>query len=317
MNPPLDGRVQSGILAVDAGGSGTRVRHTAGSSQVTTAAAPWTAGDRVATLGSCIAAAWSEMGAPETAVVSIGAAATPASTLETARLGRLVCEAVSAEEVLIANDALTAHLGALGGVAGVSLIVGTGVACLVGGADPETPPKVVEGHGYLIGDIGSAFWIGRHAVRAVLDAHQAGAPISPLGRLLEEQWGDLSGASYRIHALPDPVSAVAGLAPAVTALVERDELAATVVERAAHCLVGIVARALTLAPPGGRPLVALGGGVLGEGTWLRSRVAELVGQLVEETQLISSLGSPLDGAVALARLPYVPAGVQRWTKEPS
>ncbi len=225
MNPPLDGRVQSGILAVDAGGSGTRVRHTAGSSQVTTAAAPWTAGDRVATLGSCIAAAWSEMGAPETAVVSIGAAATPASTLETARLGRLVCEAVGAEEVLIANDALTAHLGALGGVAGVSLIVGTGVACLVGGADPETPPKVVEGHGYLIGDIGSAFWIGRHAVRAVLDAHQAGAPISPLGRLLEEQWGDLSGASYRIHALPDPVSAVAGLAPAVTALVERDELA--------------------------------------------------------------------------------------------
>ena len=54
---------------------------------------------------------------------------------------------------------MTSHAGALSLGWGVSLVAGTGVACLAVPAEGE--PRIVGGHGYLLGDEGGAFWIGR------------------------------------------------------------------------------------------------------------------------------------------------------------
>ena len=51
---------------------------------------------------------------------------------------------------------------------GVSVVAGTGVACLTVPADGAA--RIVGGHGYLIGDEGGAFWIGREGIRAALRA---------------------------------------------------------------------------------------------------------------------------------------------------
>ena len=58
------------------------------------------------------------------------------------------------------DDTVTGHIGALSGGDGVSLIVGTGVACFAMAHD-RSAVWAVDGKGFLLGDDGGGFWIGR------------------------------------------------------------------------------------------------------------------------------------------------------------
>ena len=58
-----------------------------------------------------------------------------------------------------AEDAITAHIGALPGFVGVSLTAGTGIACI--GSITGRRAVRIDGHGVLLGDDGGGFWIGR------------------------------------------------------------------------------------------------------------------------------------------------------------
>lgn len=42
--------------------------------------------------------------------------------------------------------------------------------------------RVADGHGWLLGDAGSGFWLGREAVRGLLADLDAGRAPTPLGR---------------------------------------------------------------------------------------------------------------------------------------
>ncbi|GAE70420.1 hypothetical protein JCM18909_3738 [Cutibacterium acnes JCM 18909] len=61
--------------------------------------------------------------------------------------------------VLLAHDSITSYLGALGDQLGVVTASGTGVITLAVGRHNVAR---VDGWGYIIGDAGSAFWLGRH-----------------------------------------------------------------------------------------------------------------------------------------------------------
>src|SRR3954447_25630847 len=86
-----------------------------------------------------------------------------------------VASAVPAPTVLVTNDAVTAHLGALAGEPGVVIVAGTGVIALAVGEDEVAR---ADGWGTRLGDDGGGYWIGRAGLAAALRAHdgRGGSP---------------------------------------------------------------------------------------------------------------------------------------------
>src|SRR5215217_1934342 len=58
------------------------------------------------------------------------------------------------------------------------------------------------GHGYLLGDEGSGYWIGREAVRAALRAADGTGPPTVLAALVQEAFESLVGAEQQVHQRP-------------------------------------------------------------------------------------------------------------------
>jgi N-acetylglucosamine kinase-like BadF-type ATPase len=139
---------------------------------------------------------------------------------------------VLARTVHILSDAEAAYFGALGERSGVLLLAGTGSMAL--GRDRRGRWARSGGLGPLLGDEGSAFWIGREWLKA--NAH--GRSFRRLRRIL---------------ASPDPVARIAALAPDVLRRARGGSpLARHVVAAAQTALADLVidtARALRLRRP--------------------------------------------------------------------
>ncbi|GAA3396908.1 N-acetylglucosamine kinase [Streptomyces roseoviridis] len=178
---------------------------------------------------------------------------------------------------------------------GLVLIAGTGAT----GARVRGRRVVAaaDGDGWLLGDAGSGFWLGREALRAVLRALDGRGPATALAEPVGELCGGLGkerlvGYAYRAH----PVR-LAELSPLVVAAAEAgDGVAAGLLDRAADELTGTV-RALR--PVAGEPLVVTGG-LLGPRGPLLGRLAERVAELGLRP---SPVRDGAGGAVALARTP--------------
>jgi glucosamine kinase len=88
-------------------------------------------------------------------------------------------------EVAVVSDLVAAFAAGTPAPDGSLLIAGTGaVAAAMTG---RSPSRWRDGHGWLLGDDGSGFWIGREAVRAALSALDGSGPRSAL---LETVIGD-------------------------------------------------------------------------------------------------------------------------------
>jgi len=80
-----------------------------------------------------------------------------------------------AKRVAVMQDAEIAHVGALGGKPGIVVFAGTGSVAL--GTAPGVSTFVrAGGWGNVFGDEGSAFWIGREAIRSAMSAADRGEP---------------------------------------------------------------------------------------------------------------------------------------------
>jgi glucosamine kinase len=141
---------------------------------------------------------------------------------------------------------------------GTVLVAGTGATA--GAVGDHRLTRTADGHGWLLGDDGSGFWLGREAVRAALRALDAG---EPQGRLVGSVLGALdpadtvdgvqtpptrSGLDRRrdrvIQAVYSrPGVELSALAPLVTAACrDGDPQARSIVERAAAMLLGTIGR---------------------------------------------------------------------------
>jgi hypothetical protein len=115
--------------------------------------------------------------------------------------------------VLIADDAVTSHLGALEGRPGALVAAGTGIVGL--GIGPSGMARV-DGVGSLIGDEGSGWWIGRRGIIAALSAFDGRSGGSPLLLdALQREHGPAASVPALIAASPFPVGLVASFALAV------------------------------------------------------------------------------------------------------
>jgi glucosamine kinase len=84
--------------------------------------------------------------------------------------------AVTRAEVAVADDTEVALLGAFQGEPGIVVIAGTGSNALGRAADGRAAR--VGGHGFLVGDEGSAYWIASRALRAALHSYDGTGPKS-------------------------------------------------------------------------------------------------------------------------------------------
>jgi glucosamine kinase len=133
---------------------------------------------------------------------------------------------------------------------GSVLVAGTGATA--GAVVGHRLTRTADGHGWLLGDDGSGFWLGREAVRAALHALDAGEPPGRLAasvlRALDAAGPGFGGPDRRrdriiqaVHSRPGVE--LSALAPLVSAAYrDGDPQARSIVERAAAALLATIAR---------------------------------------------------------------------------
>lgn len=207
-----------------------------------------------------------------------------------------------AEELDVVADAEIAMTDAFGDGPGVLLISGTGSVAF--GRSPTGVFKRCGGWGPDCGDEGSGAWIGRRALSVVTSSHDEREPDTRLvGAVLtalelEEVDGLIAWAA---QASPGDLAALA--VPVVTLASERDLRANSICTLAAEELVlhvRTLARQLFVDERAAVP-VALAGGMLLRGSFLRRLVEHRLKSAVPGSRLHGEEVVPARGAVKLAQ----------------
>ena len=258
-------------------------------------------------------------------VVGLAGASQYAADPATARAIERVWQAAGLTcPIRVTSDVAVAFAAGTAQPAGAVLLAGTGAVAAQ--LHDREPVRLHGGYGWLLGDDGSGFWIGRQAVRATLAVLDGQAPMSPLAELVLARYfagTDTGGATGPEHAGVDrprrrpaaalirevnrrPAISLAGLAPLVMqAHASGDGTAVTIVTEAADLLLTTFAQAhpvTAAAPAVPGPVVpgpvVLGGGLLATPTPVRDLVAAGLRDAWPHAQLRIAL----DGAAAAAWL---------------
>ena len=100
----------------------------------------------------------------------------------------------------VGDDTDAALAGAFAGRPGIVVIAGTGSGAA--GRDAAGRTVRVGGHGFLLGDEGGGYWIGREAVRAALRAADGTGPPTALIDVVRAAFDTLTGAETEVHQRP-------------------------------------------------------------------------------------------------------------------
>lgn len=186
---------------------------------------------------------------------------------------------------------------------GVIVIAGTGSIAF--GRDKTGNTLRAGGWGFEIGDEGSAHWIGRAAVSAVLRASDRDGDkvaASPLAKALYKAWGvsSLSDLARAANSVPGPD--FAGLFRAVVA--SEDEPAREVLGKAGRELADVAAvviRRLFCKDDRVSVPVAMIGGVFRHAALAREAFYNELQTLVPGAHVTSQVVEPVEGALRMAR----------------
>jgi N-acetylglucosamine kinase-like BadF-type ATPase len=156
--------------------------------------------------------------------------------------------------------------------------------------DRDGTSHKVDGHGYLFGDAGSAFAIGRAGLVAVQRARDGRGPETALA--------DTSLDPVNLYPSPTLVDDVARFAPDVLrCAADGDPVARDIVVRAAGEVAETIGAAVRLTEGDGRVPVACVGGLFQGGEQL---LEPLRAHLPPRAELVPPAGNALDGAERLA-----------------
>jgi N-acetylglucosamine kinase-like BadF-type ATPase len=187
------------------------------------------------------------------------------------------------------------------------VISGTGSSAFARSADGRTARS--GGWGYLLGDEGSGFAIGRAALQIALSALEAGQQLKPLARNVLQELGvqsvsELTNSVYKCADARAKIAAIASIV--IAAATNGDAHAQEILESAARDLANIVGRAALLVglDQNQNPIaVSASGGVLVSSTTMQDRLhAELTKRGLN--CLLRVVDEPLEGCVRLAASEY-------------
>lgn len=204
--------------------------------------------------------------------------------------------------IKVVGDMETSLEAALGDGAGV--IVNAGTGSFAYGRDTTGKTLRAGGWGFEIGDEGSAHWIGRAAVSALLrasDREGENTSSSSLAKALCEAWGVSSLLDLARAANSVPPPDFAALFRAVVA--GDDALAQQVLAQAGRELAevaGVVIRRLFSHEKASVP-VAMIGGVFRHAARVREAFYNDLRMLAPRAQVMPEVVDPVEGALRMAR----------------
>ena len=211
--------------------------------------------------------------------------------------------ALPATLLVPSSDLEIALVGALAKRCGILLLAGTGSAAY--GIAPAGERLQIGGWGYLLGDEGSSYWIGRKLLRHLISVYDSGAPVDsdPLSRHCLKSLGlkqprELIAWLYRADEAP--AARVAGLAQIVTdAAGQGNDRAIDILDQAARLLVAQVAVMRERLDYADAP-IAFAGGLLSNDNYLSNLISRQLGLVRRPV----SKFPPVMGAALLAKLAW-------------
>ena len=205
------------------------------------------------------------------------------------------------EKIYLAHDSITGILGSIGLEEGSMTAVGTGVVTLSVG--PKSIARV-DGWGNLIGDCGSAYWIGRAGLERGMKGHDGRLAETKLTDILWENFSHPEEAYIVLQGSDDRVSRIASFARRVLELAPEDTAAMEIVTAAAYEL---ALSAFTAARRAGllestQPLFSWAGNVM-RAEVIRAEFERQLRLLVPNAVLMPPKGEPVDGVTLLPSVP--------------
>ena len=203
---------------------------------------------------------------------------------------------------LVVNDALVALEAGAPDQPGVVVIAGTG--SIAYGRNDRNQAARAGGWGYVLGDEGSGYWIGRSAIRAVLREADRRGPATELTAMLLNYYGvarpqDLIHQVYHGTLRPTAISALAQCV--MSAFSDGDQVAIGILRAAADELESSalsVARRLEIV--GSEFPFVLSGGIFRAVPWLKEELTRRLPLASPCSRTVLLDVEPAYGAVRLA-----------------
>lgn len=263
-----------------------------------------------ANLAAAIRQALSSAGRSEADVAAVCAGLAGAGRPENRAVALEMLTFLAPARIQVVTDAQIALAGALAGEPGVIIIAGTGSIAFGANATGETARA--GGWGWILGDEGGGYDIGRRALVASLAAVDGSAPETDLGAHICTAWGldRLEQVIIRVHSnVPASRGEIAALAPMVMKVAGAGDPVASAILREAGRALGLLAvtvlRRLGMSggePSGPAPLLSTAGGILTTSPSVLESLQQFVAGQVPASRFVPCRESPAQGAVRMALL---------------
>ena len=203
---------------------------------------------------------------------------------------------------LVVNDALIALVAGAGDEPGIVIVAGTG--SIAYGRDGAGRAARAGGWGYVLGDEGGGFWIGRAALNAVVRQYDGRGPQTMLTEMVltAMELGSPTDLIHAVYAGGLHRYAIAGMAPVVQRAAEAgDAVAGDIVVRAGIELSAAAASVITRLEMRGEPFpTLLAGGVFRGVPALVDHVVSRLAEVAPRSEVRPLDAEPAIGAVRLA-----------------
>jgi len=214
---------------------------------------------------------------------------------------RIVANRIPAERVLIVSDAAAAFAGTIGFGVGVVVVAGTG--SIAYGVNAKGKTARAGGWGWIVGDEGSGYDIGKRAIAVALRAYDGRDAPTKLVQLIKKalNLSDLTEIIDHLYVTGMKPHEVASLAPIVAEAAESgDQVALHILNEAGYELAHVTMAVIKKLRLHGHFIVAKTGGVFQMGTSINDAFERAIGQAAPECCIISSRFEPAVGAAFLA-----------------
>jgi N-acetylglucosamine kinase-like BadF-type ATPase len=208
---------------------------------------------------------------------------------------------VRTEDWVVVNDVVAAWATATGTGPGIAVISGTGSN--VFGVGPRDRPWRAGGWGHLLGDEGSAYWIGIQSIKAALSDREASGPETALSDAAPAFFGLDSVERLATHVYSKPLTKgeIAALATETARLARKgDAVALEIFVRGARELSRQVGAVIEQTELGGSFPVGLIGGVFKAGGVFLEPFTEAIRERAPDARVARVEMAPVGGSLLLA-----------------
>jgi len=304
MNAPPVSRV----LAFDVGKTGCKGALYDRDRRVAEATCPGSAGiaesNGVESATAAVSETAAALGTRAADTVVVGLAGLGRAQHKASAVAAALAQRLEFDEVVLTSDMTIAHVGALGGEPGIVVTAGTGVVAL--GVDATGRWSVSDGWGYLLGDDGSGFAIGRAGLASALRHQDGRGGSAMLHRHALARFGPLELLPSIVHGAANPPREVAAFVPDVIAAAEIGDIeAVAILEQAGVELARCAAGASRVFGPRG-VTVTTAGGLFDAGALLTDAFEVEVRRRLPYARRVPPRGDALDGARILAAARTLP-----------